>query len=179
MYNSMPPLQLNSNSKYKAVMKTDVGEVEIELYPDVAPYTVNSFIFLAKEGFYDGTIFHRVIGDFVVQGGDPTGTGRGGPGYNIPDEFPGSAGMYEVGTLAMANTGQQDSGGSQFFIVVGPHGESLPPKYTIFGKVISGMDNIFHIALDGASANESSGMGKPQTIHSINSIEIQELENTN
>ncbi len=176
MYDSMPPLQLDSNTKYTAVMKTDVGEVIIELYPELAPYTVNSFVFLAKEGFYDGTIFHRVITDFVVQGGDPTGTGRGGPGYVIPDEFPANN-MYEIGTLAMANTGAPDSGGSQFFIVVGPHGESLPPKYTIFGKVIGGMESVFHIALDGVSADGRSGATQPKVIHSIESIEIQELPN--
>jgi cyclophilin family peptidyl-prolyl cis-trans isomerase len=174
MYDSMPPLEIDLNSKYIAEMYTDVGRVDIQLDPEVAPYTVNSFIFLAKNGFYDNTVFHRVIKDFVVQGGDPTGTGRGGPGYNIPDEFPGAPNLFQVGSVAMANTGQPDSGGSQFFIVVGSHGTTLPPTYTIFGKVISGMSNIHHIALDGASSDQS---GAPKVLHKIESISIQKKEN--
>jgi len=133
---------IDPSKKYTAVMKTENGDMTIELNAQVAPVTVNSFVFLACSGFYDGITFHRVIPDFVAQGGDPTGTGMGDPGYSIPDEY--SDLKFELGTIAMASTGPNtNSGGSQFFICYNLSPESaaaLYGKYTIFGKVTAGLD---------------------------------------
>ncbi|HTL27807.1 MAG TPA: peptidylprolyl isomerase, partial [Tepidisphaeraceae bacterium] len=119
-------------------METTAGPIVLELYPKLAPHHVNSFVFLAKEGFYDGTKFHRVIENFMVQGGDPTGTGRGGPGYKFEDETKGNPHKHQVGSLSMANAGP-NTNGSQFFIthVVT---DWLDGKHTVFGKVLSGQD---------------------------------------
>ena len=108
------------------------------LDPIRAPKTVNNFVFLARWHYYDGIIFHRVINGFVAQGGDPTGTGRGGPGYKFADELP-APGRYELGSLAMANAGP-NTNGSQFFIITGPSGVGLPPQYALFGQVVSGLE---------------------------------------
>jgi cyclophilin family peptidyl-prolyl cis-trans isomerase len=120
-----------------ATMATSCGDIVIELDPSLAPETVNSFAFLASEGYFDGTVLHRVIPGFIVQGGDPTATGRGGPGYSIPDEFPPAGVGYERGTLAMANAGPGTTG-SQFFIVL--DSVDLPPQYSVFGRVVEGFD---------------------------------------
>jgi cyclophilin family peptidyl-prolyl cis-trans isomerase len=122
---------------YVAVLETDKGTIRIKLLPDIAPQTVNSFVSLAREGYFDGVTFHRVIPGFMAQGGDPTGTGSGGPGYNLPDEF--SDRPIDKGIVAMANTGAPNSGGSQFFITY-TRQESLDGKYTVFGEVTEGMD---------------------------------------
>ena len=122
---------------YVAVLETDKGTIRIKLLPDIAPQTVNSFVSLAREGYFDGVTFHRVIPGFMAQGGDPTGTGSGGPGYNLPDEF--SDRPIDKGIVAMANTGAPNSGGSQFFITY-TRQERLDGKYTVFGEVIEGMD---------------------------------------
>ena len=114
------------------------GRWSIALDPLAAPQTVNSFVFLARYHYYDGIVFHRIIPGFVLQGGDPTGTGTGGPGYRFEDELP-DAGRYKVGSLAMANAGP-DTNGSQFFIISGPDGVRLPPLYSLFGKVVTGLD---------------------------------------
>jgi cyclophilin family peptidyl-prolyl cis-trans isomerase len=124
--------------RYTAVMETSMGTLTIALDPVAAPTTVNNFVFLAGHHYYDGIVFHRIIRGFVCQGGDPEGTGRGGPGYRFGDELP-KAGRYEVGSLAMANAGP-DTNGSQFFIISGPSGVSLPPSYSLFGKVVKGLD---------------------------------------
>ena len=136
-YATPPAMAVDAAKSYTAVLETDKGTIRIKLLPDIAPQTVNSFVFLAREGYFDGVTFHRVLPGFVAQGGDPTGTGRGGPGYNLPDEF--SDRPIDKGIVAMANTGQPNSGGSQFFITY-TRQERLDGKYTVFGEVIEGMD---------------------------------------
>ena len=132
-----PPMTIDPAKIYTATLHTELGEVVIELLADRAPITVNNFVFLSRIGFYDGTTFHRVIPGFVAQGGDPSGTGTGGPGYTIPDEFTDLT--HERGVISMANIGQPDTGGSQFFITYAslPH---LDGSNTIFGRVITGME---------------------------------------
>ena len=134
-----PKFALEGSKTYTATFETTMGKVEAELYTDTAPMTVNNFVFLAREGFYDGAIFHRIIPGFVVQGGDPTGTGTGGPGYKFRDEDIPAHRSYEKGTLAMANSGP-NTNGSQFFICLENLTGKLPKNYTIFGKVTAGMD---------------------------------------
>ncbi len=130
----------HEKKKYVAALLTEHGEITVELYPQHAPKTVNNFVFLAREGFYDGLIFHRVIGDFMIQGGDPTGSGRGGPGYKFEDETSGNPLKHGVGSLSMANSGP-NSNGSQFFITHSPQ-PHLDGKHTVFGKVIAGMSAV-------------------------------------
>jgi cyclophilin family peptidyl-prolyl cis-trans isomerase len=119
-------------------METSMGTLVIALDPVAAPKTVNNFVFLALNHYYDGVIFHRIINGFVCQGGDPEGTGRGGPGYRFEDELP-KSGKYQIGSLAMANAGP-NTNGSQFFLISGPSGVSLPPAYSLFGQVVKGLD---------------------------------------
>lgn len=133
-----PAMKINAKGNYKIEMETNKGTIEIQLFPQYAPKTVNNFVFLAKEGFYDGVLFHRVISNFMVQGGDPTGTGRGGPGYRFEDEFTGNPLRHETGVLSMANAGP-GTNGSQFFITHAPQ-PHLDNKHTVFGKVTKGMD---------------------------------------
>src|SRR5690606_34113042 len=123
---------------YDVHIETEKGTIELELYPQHAPKTVNNFVFLAKEGFYDGVSFHRVIGNFMIQGGDPTGTGRGGPGYRFEDEFEGNPLRHERGVISMANAGP-GTNGSQFFITHGPQ-PHLDGRHTVFGRVVEGQD---------------------------------------
>ena len=131
-------MHIDPSKSYTATFETSRGSIVCELFPKEAPKTVNNFVFLAREGFYDGTKFHRVIADFMIQGGDPTGTGSGGPGYRFEDETKGSPHKHAPGTLSMANAGP-NTNGSQFFIT---HVETgwLNGKHTIFGKVKSGKD---------------------------------------
>ena len=138
-----PEHALDPSVRYSAVLETSSGRIEADLFAEEAPATVNNFVFLAREGFYDGGTFHRVIEGFVIQGGDPEGTGRGGPGYTFRDELDNDL-RYEDGTLAMANAGP-NTNGSQFFIVCGPNGRQLPKQYTIFGRVRRGMDVVREI----------------------------------
>ncbi|MCE7989649.1 MAG: peptidylprolyl isomerase [Caldilinea sp. CFX5] len=135
-YNSAPAMQIDPKKNYKATIETPRGNIVIELYPQHAPKTVNNFVFLAKEGYYDGVLFHRVISDFMIQGGDPTGTGRGGPGYKFEDETKGNPLKHETGVLSMANAGP-NTNGSQFFITHSPQ-PHLNGKHTVFGKVVEG-----------------------------------------
>jgi peptidyl-prolyl cis-trans isomerase B (cyclophilin B) len=138
-YSSPPSMTIDPEKKYTAAFDTNRGKITAELYPKEAPTTVNNFVFLAREGFYDGTLFHRVIPDFMVQGGDPTGTGRGGPGYKFNDELkPGTFRKHKQGSLSMANAGP-NTNGSQFFLthVVT---DWLDGKHTVFGQVTSGQD---------------------------------------
>jgi len=137
---SPPPMQIDPNRQYRARMMTSKGEIVIDLAARYAPKTVNNFVFLANEGFYNGVIFHRVISNFVIQGGDPTGTGRGGPGYTFEDEVDPKKNplKHEAGVLSMANAGP-NTNGSQFFITHSPQ-PHLDGKHTVFGKVTSGMD---------------------------------------
>ena len=137
-WNSPPEMQIDPGKTYKISMETTKGEIELELYPEHAPKTVNNFVFLAKEGYYDGISFHRVINDFMVQGGDPTGSGSGGPGYKFADEFAGNPLTHERCVISMANAGP-NTNGSQFFITHSPQ-PHLNGKHTVFGKVITGQD---------------------------------------
>jgi cyclophilin family peptidyl-prolyl cis-trans isomerase len=153
-------MSIDHSKIYSATMKTNYGDIVIELNAKDAPLTVNSFVFLSRQGFYDGVKFHRVLKGFVIQGGDPTGTGSGGPGYKFADEKTTGVvvpGTYGPGTLAMANSGP-NTNGSQFFICLGETG--LPSKYTIFGKVTGGMDVVQKI---GAVAVRNSPSGEPSS----------------
>jgi peptidyl-prolyl cis-trans isomerase B (cyclophilin B) len=138
-----PEMQIDPKKKYKARIKTDKGIMLIELFADKAPRTVNNFVFLAREGFYNGLIFHRVINDFMVQGGDPTGTGSGGPGYRFSDEFNVSLKHDKPGVLSMANAGP-GTNGSQFFITHVPT-PWLDNRHSVFGQVVDGMDVLMSI----------------------------------
>lgn len=142
-WNESPAMVIDIKNKYFATIKTDVGDMTFELTADRTPVTVNSFVFLAREGFYDNTIFHRVIPDFMAQGGDPTGTGRGGPGYRFQDEFHPTLRHSQAGVLSMANAGP-GTNGSQFFIthVPTPH---LDGRHSVFGHLIEGMETLFKI----------------------------------
>lgn len=137
-WNTPPAMTIDAKKTYVATIETDRGTIEVELYAQYAPKTVNNFVFLAKDGFYDGILFHRVIANFMVQGGDPTGTGRGGPGYKFEDETRGNPLKHETGVLSMANAGP-NTNGSQFFITHGPQ-PHLDGKHTVFGKVVKGQD---------------------------------------
>jgi len=133
-----PPMVIDPAKTYSAEMVTSMGTMTIHLDPIAAPQTVNNFVYLARWHYYDGLVFHRVINGFVIQGGCPEGSGRGGPGYRFADELP-KPGRYEVGSLVMANAGP-DTNGSQFFVVTGSSGVGLPPAYALFGKVIKGVE---------------------------------------
>jgi len=137
-WKSEPDLQIDVKKTYLAVIDTSKGTIELELYPQFAPKTVNNFCFLAGEGYYDGVAFHRVINDFMIQGGDPTGTGRGGPGYRFGEEIKGNPLKHEKGVISMANAGP-DTNGSQFFITHSPQ-PHLDGKHTVFGKVVKGQE---------------------------------------
>jgi peptidyl-prolyl cis-trans isomerase B (cyclophilin B) len=137
-WNNPPDLTIDTSKTYLVTMETNRGTIELELFPEHAPMTVNNFVFLTNEGFYDGVKFHRVIANFMIQGGDPTGTGRGGPGYKFADETYGNPLKHETGVLSMANAGP-NTNGSQFFITHLPQ-PHLNGMHTVFGKVVSGMD---------------------------------------
>jgi cyclophilin family peptidyl-prolyl cis-trans isomerase len=163
-YQSAPELTIDLGKQYAAELDTNHGPITILLKPERSPQAVNNFVFLAREGFYDGVIFHRVVPGFVIQGGDPTGTGRGGPGYKFRDEVEG-AGTYDRGIVAMANAGP-NTNGSQFFICLEKVG--LPHAYTIFGEVSSGME-----AVDAIAALPTKGE-KPTEDAVINSVKVSE-----
>jgi peptidylprolyl isomerase len=165
-FNAAPPMIIDTAKSYNATMVTSKGTLEIVLDPLAAPTTVNSFVFLARWHYYDGVVFHRVIPGFVLQGGDPTGTGSGGPGYKFNDELP-KPGRYEVGSLAMANAGPHTNG-SQFFVISGPDGVRLPPLYALFGKVVKGLDVVE--AINGIGTPS----GKPKENVVIESVTITE-----
>jgi cyclophilin family peptidyl-prolyl cis-trans isomerase len=150
-WSSPPPMTIDRNKQYTATIKTNYGDIVLQFFPKDAPITVNNFVFLAGQGFYNGVKFHRVVKGFVIQGGDPTGTGTGGPGYRFADEK--ITKDYIAGTLAMANAGT-DTNGSQFFVTLVDLSGSLPKKYTIFGQVTSGFDvvqKIGDVPVDGSS----------------------------
>jgi cyclophilin family peptidyl-prolyl cis-trans isomerase len=138
-----PLLEIDTKKKYQATLSTEKGDIVIDLFADKVPNTVNNFVFLARQGYYDGTIFHRVIADFMAQGGDPTGTGMGGPGYQFADEFDRSLKHDKPGVLSMANAGP-DTNGSQFFITHVPT-PWLDLKHSVFGQVGKGMDVVMSI----------------------------------
>lgn len=131
-------MEIDTTKTYNVSIETEKGTIELELYPQYAPKTVNNFVFLASQGFYNGVTFHRVINNFMVQGGDPTGTGRGGPGYDFADEFNNNPLVHERGVISMANAGP-NTNGSQFFITHDPQ-PHLNGRHTVFGKVTKGMD---------------------------------------
>jgi peptidyl-prolyl cis-trans isomerase B (cyclophilin B) len=137
-YSAPPPMTIDTSKTYTASFDTARGAIVCDLFAKDAPMTVNNFVFLAREGFYDGTKFHRVIADFMVQGGDPTGTGRGGPGYKFADEVAGNPHKHQTGSLSMANAGP-NTNGSQFFITHVATGW-LDGKHTVFGQVTSGQE---------------------------------------
>jgi len=137
-WNAPPEMQIDPKKTYFVTIETSRGKIELELYPKYAPNTVNNFVFLAQAGFYDGVAFHRVISDFMIQGGDPTGSGRGGPGYRFADEFSGNPLRHDTGVISMANAGP-NTNGSQFFITHSPQ-PHLDNRHTVFGKVITGQD---------------------------------------
>ena len=164
-YPSPPELTIDLDKGYTATLDTNHGEIVIELDPARSPQTVNNFVFLARDGYYDGVIFHRVIENFMIQGGDPTGTGTGGPGYKFRDEIEGP-GSYSRGTVAMANAGP-NTNGSQFFICHSDVG--LPHSYTIFGKVTSGME-----AVDSIATTATDRGDRPESEVVINKVTISE-----
>jgi len=137
-YSSAPEMQIDASKTYQITMETTAGTIELDLYPEHAPNTVNNFVSLTKDGFYNGVVFHRVIPNFMVQGGDPTGSGRGGPGYKFNCETTGNPLKHERGVISMANAGP-NTNGSQFFITHAPQSH-LDGNHTVFGKVTSGLD---------------------------------------
>ncbi len=165
-FDAAPPMIIDPAKSYRALMRTSHGEMEFLLDAGSAPVTVNSFVFLARWHYFDGIVFHRIIPNFVLQGGDPTGTGSGGPGYRFADELP-KPGRYEVGSLAMANAGP-NTNGSQFFVISGADGVRLPPLYALFGKAVSGLDVIAAIDQLGTRS------GRPSANVVIESVTITE-----
>lgn len=148
-----PEMNIDPKKEYSAELNTDVGKINIKLFADKTPITVNNFVFLAKEGYYNDTIFHRVINDFMAQGGDPTGTGMGGPGYKFSDEFHPSLKHDKPGILSMANAGP-NTNGSQFFITHVPT-PWLDKKHSVFGEVTEGMDVLLSIPARDPSRRNS------------------------
>lgn len=165
-FDAEPEMIIDTTKTYTATMVTSKGTLEILLDPLAAPKTVNSFVFLARWHYFDGIVFHRIIPGFVLQGGDPTGSGAGGPGYRFDDELP-KPGRYEVGSLAMANAGP-NTNGSQFFVISGPDGVRLPPLYSLFGKVVKGLDVV------EAINNVGTPSGKPREDVVIESVTVTE-----
>jgi cyclophilin family peptidyl-prolyl cis-trans isomerase len=164
-FSEYPEMGIDPAKRYTATMETSMGSMVIALEPIKAPKTVNSFVFLALNHYFDGIVFHRIINGFVCQGGDPTGTGRGGPGYRFDDELP-KAGEYKIGSFAMANAGP-NTNGSQFFIISGPDGCRLPPAYSLFGQVVKGLEVV------EAMQNVPTAAGdRPKTDVVINSVTI-------
>ncbi|MWV45634.1 peptidylprolyl isomerase [Paenibacillus sp. HJL G12] len=173
-WTSAPEMKIDTSKTYQAEVKTSKGSFTIELFAKDAPKTVNNFVFLSKEGFYNDVTFHRIIESFMIQTGDPTGTGAGGPGYSFEDEK--TSYKYEPGIVAMANAGP-NTNGSQFFICTGADSDFLnsQPNYTIFGKVTDGMDTVKKIAATPVEANPDTGeTSKPTEKVTIDSIKIKE-----
>lgn len=169
-YAAPPLMTIDLDARYTAKLTTNKGEINIELFASEAPITVNNFVFLAREGFYDGVPFHRVMQDFMIQTGDPTGVGTGGPGYRFNDEP--VTRSYSKGIVAMANAGP-NTNGSQFFIVHGANA-GLPPSYTIFGQVTTGLDTVDQIAAAPVQPTARGEVSSPTEPLFIESIEIIE-----
>lgn len=166
-WNKPPDFVLDLKKSYRATFKTSKGDIQVQLFADKVPNTVNNFVFLAREGFYDDTIFHRVINNFMAQGGDPAGTGRGGPGYKFRDEFVKDLRHYKPGYLSMANAGP-NTNGSQFFLTTVPT-PWLDDKHSIFGEVINGMDVLLSIP-------ERDPMKIDSPAVKLNTVEITETD---
>ena len=165
-YSAPPPMKIDPNKTYIATIDTTAGTMVAELWPKIAPQTVNSFVFLAKEGFYEGVIFHRVIPGFMIQGGDPTGTGMGGPGYQVKAEF--NETKHERGILSMARSSNPDSAGSQFFVMHAKY-PSLDGQYTVFGKLTQGVEVVDKIVNAPRNAED-----RPNNPTKIKKITIEE-----
>ncbi|HQV57854.1 MAG TPA: peptidylprolyl isomerase [Ilumatobacteraceae bacterium] len=163
-FDAAPPMGIDTSKRYTATMETSMGTIVIALDAINAPLTVNNFVFLAAHHYYDGIIFHRIINGFVCQGGDPTGTGRGGPGYRFDDEPVKQ--KYQIGSLAMANAGP-NTNGSQFFLITGPSGVNLPPQYNHFGQVVKGLE-----VIDAMQKVSTDRNDKPHDDVVINSVTI-------
>jgi cyclophilin family peptidyl-prolyl cis-trans isomerase len=168
VFDQEPPMVIDTAKRYVATMVTTHGTMVIALDPLAAPKTVNNFVFLSRYHYYDGVTFHRIIPGFVLQGGDPSGNGTGGPGYKFADELP-SAGKYQIGSLAMANAGP-NTNGSQFFVISGPDGAALPPLYSLFGAVVSGGEVVEAINALGTRS------GSPKEPVVIESVTIEEKD---
>ncbi|MGC8627277.1 MAG: peptidylprolyl isomerase [Acidimicrobiales bacterium] len=173
-FSAAPPMCINPAKTYTAKIVTDIGTVTVKLLASENPKTVNNFVFLAGYHFYNGTAFHRVCTGFVDQGGDPTGTGSGGPGYSFNGGAPKSASVYKAGALAMANSGTPSSDGSQFFFVIGNGGQQLSPDYSYFGQVTGGMSVLDKINQDGTSADATGGSCPPRVVHKVLNVTITE-----
>ena len=173
-WSAPPPMEIDPAKRYRATLKTSKGDIVIELLADEAPLTVNNFVFLARQGFYNGVKFHRVIKPFMIQTGDPTGTGRGGPGYTFPDELP-PRHPYEPGIVAMANAGP-NTNGSQYFICSGPQAAGLNqyPHYTQFGRVAEGMDVVQAIASVPVTLSFGGERSRPLEDVHIESVTVTE-----
>ncbi|MHB8467090.1 MAG: peptidylprolyl isomerase [Acidimicrobiales bacterium] len=168
-FDAAPPMEIDASKRYTAELETSIGSMTIALDAAAAPATVNNFVHLARHRYFEDVIFHRIIKGFMCQGGDPTGTGRGGPGYRFDDELP-APGRYEVGSVAMANAGP-NTNGSQFFIVSGQSGVRLPPQYSLFGKVVKGLD-----VLAEMEAVDTDSSDRPKTDVVIRSVVITEAD---
>ena len=162
-----PPACLEAGAAYETIVTTNMGELTIALDQESAPVAANNFVFLARNQYFDDTVCHRIIPDFVVQCGDPTASGTGGPGYTIVDEPPAPE-EYQIGSIAMAKTQSPDSAGSQFFIVTGSDGAALPPEYALFGQVTDGLDT----TVGAMAATGTFPDGVPSELVEIQSIRI-------
>jgi cyclophilin family peptidyl-prolyl cis-trans isomerase len=173
-YSKAPDMQLKPGVRYEAVIDTTEGQFKIELLGEQAPKTVNNFVALARDGYFDGIVFHRIIREFMVQTGDPTGTGMGGPGYRFEDELP-PALDYESGVVAMANAGP-NTNGSQFFVCTGEQSKHLnnQPNYTVFGRVNEGMDTVLAIAATPVGMSNSGERSHPTKEVKMNSVQVEE-----
>src|SRR5829696_9439883 len=164
-FDGPPPMGIDPSKRYTATLDTTLGQIVIALDALKAPKTVNNFVFLALNHYYDGVVIHRIINGFMCQGGDPTGTGTGGPGYRFDDELP-KPGQYEIGSVAMANAGP-NTNGSQFFLISGSSGVQLPPQYSLFGKIVKGLD-----VLDAMQRVATDRNDRPHEDVVINSLTI-------
>jgi cyclophilin family peptidyl-prolyl cis-trans isomerase len=172
-YSSQPPMSIDKYKQYNAVVTTSLGTFKIRLLNNYAPVTVNNFVFLARQGFFNGITFHRIIKEFMIQTGDPLGNGTGGPGYQFTDELPNKL-TYGPGIVAMANSGP-NTNGSQFFICTGEQSKNLnnSPNYTIWGQVIEGMDVVLKIAAVPVKVDARGEVSKP-----INDVIIRKISIT-
>lgn len=169
-WNAAPEMVIDENASYQAVLETSKGRITLDLLAQAAPVTVNNFVCLARAGYYDGTPFHRIAAGFVIQGGDPTGTGTGGPGYQFEDEP--VEGEYTAGAVAMANSGA-DTNGSQFFIVLDDLRQSLPKNYNLFGQVVDGQDAVDAIANTPTGANARGEQSVPLEPVTLDEVTIE------
>ena len=170
-YRSMPAMTIDPSKRYTATLQTSKGSFDVEFFPEDAPITVNNFVCLARDGYYDNTPFHRIIAGFMFQGGDPTGTGRGGPGYQFQDEP--IKRDYTAGTLAMANAGP-NTNGSQFFVVLADQSGTLPKNYTIFGRVTGGQEVVEAIGATPVRAGATGERSVPTEPVTLEKVTIRE-----